>query len=152
MRRALSTTAATVAGFGVVLGLHSASIKARVATSTPVTSPPSGGPTTTAGPSAPTTTLAPGQSRTATGPAENYGYGILATKVTVQGGRITDVTLAGIRVAESYSQMLAQQVVPMLRQEVLSAQSTQVNTISGATYTSEAYLASAQAAIAKARA
>jgi uncharacterized protein with FMN-binding domain len=155
MKRALSAAAATLAGFGAVLGLHSAGTKSRVATSTPTAPAPSGQTTTTpraAGPAAPTTTLPPGRARTATGPAENYGYGILATKVTVRGGRITDVALAGIRVAESYSQMLAQQVVPILRQEVLSAQSAQVNTVSGATYTSEAYLTSAQTAIDKAKA
>jgi uncharacterized protein with FMN-binding domain len=35
----------------------------------------------------------------------------------------------------------------MLKSEVLSAQSANVNTISGATYTSQAYLASLQSAL-----
>jgi uncharacterized protein with FMN-binding domain len=164
MRRTLSTVTATLAGFGAVLALHSASTKARppsssassstASGSTGSSAPPSSGPTTSGNGTASPQTAAPssGPSRSVTGPAENYGYGILAVKVTVRDGRISDVTLAGIRVAESYSQMLAQQVVPILRHEVLSAQSARVNTISGATYTSEAYLASAQSAIAKAKA
>lgn len=168
MKRAISTTAATLAGFGAVLGLHSAANKTR--TSVAVPPPASAGTTTTTappsansssggsssgrpiGPQAPTTTLPPGQSRTITGTSENYGYGILSVKLTMAGSRISDVGIAGLQVAESYSQMIAQQVVPMLRHEVLTAQSTNVSTISGATYTSEAYLASVQSALDKARA
>ena len=88
-----------------------------------------------------------GVSRTAVGTSENYGYGVLAVKVTVRGSRITDVSVATIRAAEQYSQQLAQQVIPLLRNEVLSAQSARINAISGATYTSEAYAYSVQAAL-----
>jgi uncharacterized protein with FMN-binding domain len=72
---------------------------------------------------------------------------VLAAKVTVWGNRITDVSVATIQTAEQYSQQLAQQVIPLLRNEVLSAQSARINGISGATYTSEAYAYSVQAAL-----
>ena len=55
--------------------------------------------------------------------------------------------VVGLQTAEQYSQSLTQQVVPMLRNEVLTAQSAQVNGISGATYTAQAYLTSLQAAL-----
>ena len=87
------------------------------------------------------------RSRTAVGTNEQYGYGTLAVKVTVRAGRITDVSVANLQTAEQYSQSLAQQVIPMLRNEVLSAQSAHINGISGATYTSEAYAYSVQSAL-----
>ena len=84
-------------------------------TTTPATTSP--GATT-----GPTTTAAPA-SGTALGASEQYGYGVLAVKVTEQSGHITDVSVASLQTAEQYSQNLAQQVIPMLRSEVLSAQS-----------------------------
>ena len=85
--------------------------------------------------------------RSATGVVEQYGYGALSVRTTVNGTRITDVAVANLQTAEQYSQSLAQQVIPMLRNEVLSAQSANVATVSGATYTSEAYLQSLQSAL-----
>lgn len=87
--------------------------------------------------------------RTATGPTEQYGYGELAVSVTVRSGKITNVGVPLIQAAEQYSQQLAAQVIPMLRNEVLSAQSAQINGVSGATYTSQAYAMSLQAALDK---
>ena len=89
--------------------------------------------------------------RTATGATEQYGYGSLAVRVTVRAGKIINVVVPLIQTAEPYSQQLAAQVIPMLRNEVLSAQSAQINGVSGATYTSEAYAMSLQAALDKLR-
>lgn len=88
---------------------------------------------------------------TATGATEQYGYGELAVRVTVRSGKIVSVAVPLIQTAESYSQQLAAQVIPMLRHEVLSAQSAQINGVSGATYTSQAYATSLQAALDKLR-
>ncbi|MGA2210938.1 MAG: FMN-binding protein [Acidimicrobiales bacterium] len=98
-------------------------------------------------PSTTTTTTPAGAQLSAVGTSEQYGYGVLSVKVTVSGHRIVNVAVASLQTAESYSQQLAQQVIPTLRSEVLSAQSAHVSAISGATYTSEAYLASLQAAL-----
>lgn len=87
--------------------------------------------------------------RLATGATEQYGYGQLAVRVTVNGSKITKLRVVGLSTAESYSQQLAAQVIPMLRNEVLAAQSPSVNGISGATYTTEAYLYSIQSALDK---
>jgi uncharacterized protein with FMN-binding domain len=87
--------------------------------------------------------------RTATGATEQYGYGELAVRVTVRSGKIINVAVPLIQTAESYSQQLAAQAFPMLRNEVLSAQSAHINGVSGATYTSQAYATSLQAALDK---
>jgi uncharacterized protein with FMN-binding domain len=153
--------AGTVAGFVGVLGFHKpaatsalggiGSQGARKGASAPVAGPPAsaaGAPaasaTPAAGPSA-SGTAAGG----ATGASEQYGYGELTTRVTLSGGHITNVTVPVIRTAEQYSQQLASQVIPMLRGEVLAAQSANINAVSGATYTSQAYALSVQAALDK---
>ncbi len=87
--------------------------------------------------------------RTATGALEQYGYGELAVRVTAAGNRITSVTVPTLQAAESYSQQLASQVIPTLRSEVLAGQTAHINGVSGATYTSQAYAMSLQAALDK---
>jgi uncharacterized protein with FMN-binding domain len=106
----------------------------------------------TPGKTAPSTSPAPGASTTrATGTLEQYGYGELSVRVTMAGGRITDVSVAKLQTADTYSQQLASYVIPILRREVLHAQSAKINGLSGATYTSEAYAYSLQSALDKLR-
>ncbi|MDA8366387.1 MAG: FMN-binding protein [Actinomycetota bacterium] len=175
MRRAPFVGAATVAGLFGVLSFHtkslslaalsttpSSSTSRQTSPSTPPASTPSSPPTsspatggsgtpasggTPPGSTVPPTTTAPSGKASATGPVEQYGYGELNVKVTVSGGRITNVSVPKLLVAESYSQQLAQQVIPMLRSQVLQAQNANINGVSGATYTSEAYAMSLQAAL-----
>ncbi|MHB8452564.1 MAG: FMN-binding protein, partial [Mycobacteriales bacterium] len=90
---------------------------------------------------------APPGVHTATGPNEQFGYGALSVTVAVDGSKITNVTVGNLQTAESYSQQLCQQVIPMLLQQVLSVQSAQIQGISGATYLSEAYALSVQGAL-----
>lgn len=141
MRRTIATVASTAVGLGAVLVLHhprAPVVLGGAAPPRPHARPAASGPP-------PSTT--PGAVSQASGSTVPYGYGQLAVKVTVRGHRILDVAVSSIQTAESYSQMLAQQVIPMLKREVLQAQSAHVNVISGATYTSEAYLSSLQSAL-----
>jgi uncharacterized protein with FMN-binding domain len=153
----------TVAGFLGVLGFHgSGPAKALVAAGnqtasngrgTPAAGPPASAPGSAASPAAPVAgprALRPTAASSVTGVSEQYGYGELTASVTVSGGHITDVKVPVIRTAEQYSQQLASQVIPMLRNEVLAAQSASINAVSGATYTSQAYALSVQAALDKA--
>jgi len=137
MRHRAALAASTAAGFAVVLALHAgAGPSTVVVTPSGSTLPPHG-------------TQPPSGSaiRSAVGSSEQYGYGVLSVKVTVRGSQITDVSVSTLQTAESYSQSIAQQVIPILRIEVLAAQGTTVNGISGATYTTQAYLQSLQSAL-----
>jgi uncharacterized protein with FMN-binding domain len=87
--------------------------------------------------------------QSATGSTVQYGYGALAVKVTARGGRIVSVTVPYIQTAEQYSQQLASQTIPTLRSEVLAAQNANIQGVSGATYTSQAYAQSLQSALDK---
>lgn len=88
--------------------------------------------------------------QTFTGPIVNDQFGGVQATVTVTGNRITDVSITAPQ-NDPHSAGINSQAVPMLRSETLQAQSANVNTISGATETSDAYLQSLQSAITKAR-
>lgn len=85
--------------------------------------------------------------RSVVGAEEPFNYGVLDVRVTVRGTRITDVSVPTLQVAEPTSQQICDQAMPILRAEVLSAQSARIDAVSGATFTSEAYAQSLQAAL-----
>jgi uncharacterized protein with FMN-binding domain len=82
-----------------------------------------------------------------TGQAVQIPFGTVQVQVTMQNGKITDVQTLQLPDSQFRSQQISQYAAPQLRSEVLAAQSAQVNTISGATYTSMGYLQSLQSAL-----
>ncbi len=74
-------------------------------------------------------------------------FGSVQVQITVQAGKITDVTALQLTDAERKSVQISNRAAPLLRAEVLQSQSADVQTISGATVTSDAYLNSLQAAL-----
>ncbi len=121
------------------------------ATATPSGAPPSGGASPT-----PTATPAPAasglRSGTFTGQTYSDQYGNLQVQVVISGARITDVKVLQYPENEPQSSFISSQALPLLREEVLQAQSAKIDVISGATFTSENYAASVQSALDLARA
>lgn len=74
-------------------------------------------------------------------------FGTVQVRVTIQNGKITEVTPLQLTDAERKSAQISSRAAPVLRSEVLQAQSANVQTIGGATVTSDAYLTSLQAAL-----
>ncbi|WAH95422.1 FMN-binding protein [Arthrobacter sp. MMS18-M83] len=74
-------------------------------------------------------------------------FGTVQVQITVKAGVITDVTALHLTDNEQRSVQISNRAAPLLRSEVLSAQSANVQTIGGATVTSDAYLTSLQAAL-----
>ena len=74
-------------------------------------------------------------------------FGTVQVQITVKSGRITDVTALKLTDAEGRSVQISNYAAPILRDEVLQAQSANVQTVGGATVTSDAYLTSLQAAL-----
>lgn len=157
MKRSVLASVAAVAGVAGVVGLHSPAngVAMAVSRSAAGSSTSGAGGAAAAGTggsaakAAPPPSSVPAGVHSATGKSEQYGYGVLAVTAHVDGRRITDVTVASLQTAESYSQQLAVQVIPMLRSQVLAAQGSRINGITGATYTSEAYALSLQSALDK---
>lgn len=84
---------------------------------------------------------------TYTGSAVRTRFGNVQVQVVVSDGRIADVVALQLTDEDSRSVSISNRAAPVLRSEVLSAQSASVNMVSGATYTSEGYLQSLQSAL-----
>ena len=74
-------------------------------------------------------------------------FGAVQVQITVKAGAITDVTALQLTDDDRKSVQISNRAAPLLRAAVIKAQSAQVQTISGATVTSDAYLSSLQAAL-----
>ena len=82
-----------------------------------------------------------------TGSAVQTPFGTVQVQVTMQNGTITDVQALQLPTGRGHTQQVSSYAGPQLRSEVLQAQSANVNTISGATYTSDGYIQSLQSAL-----
>lgn len=122
-------------------------------------SSPAGAQTPAQAPSVPVSTPAPVSTRTGiytdgsyTGSAANAYYGTVQVKATISGGRITDVAFLQYPSDRSTSREISNQAMPILKQEAISVQNANVDIVSGATATSEAFQQSLGDALAKAKA
>ncbi|WP_315095004.1 FMN-binding protein [uncultured Cellulomonas sp.] len=84
---------------------------------------------------------------TVVGSSVSTRYGPVQVSVTFSAGQITDVQVLQVPGGHHESVQINARATPILAQEVVDAQSAQVDTVSGATYTSEAYAESVQSAI-----
>ena len=87
---------------------------------------------------------------TYTGTTVQHRYGSVTVTVTISGGKITNVTAQADSAGDRRSASINSQAVPIMKSEVLAAGSGNVQTVSGATYTTTAYITSLQSALAKA--
>lgn len=106
---------------------------------------PSSGADSATAPPASTPTPTPQTASTVTGPVIPTRYGDVQLQVTFSAGKIADVTPLALPNDLQRSAYISSVAAPMLRQEALQAQSAQIDLLSGATYTSEAYAESLQA-------
>ena len=77
-----------------------------------------------------------------TGPAINAYYGVVQIQAIVQGGRVARLKVLQYPSDRQTSVAINRQALPMLRDEVIAAQSANVDIISGATLTSAAFIKS----------
>ena len=74
-------------------------------------------------------------------------WGPVQVSITVANGKITAVNVPAYPTANRRDQQINAYALPILRQETLAAQSADIDTVSGATVTSEGYKQSLQAAL-----
>lgn len=89
---------------------------------------------------------------TFTGQAADTRYGAVQVAITVSGGQITDVSVPQYPNTERRDEEINAQAIPILVSETKSAQSAQIDMVSGATFTSDGYTQSLQSAIDQAKA
>jgi uncharacterized protein with FMN-binding domain len=141
MRRAPIVLSATVAGVAAVLSFHAQPQNpAPLASSPAVTRKATPATTTSSGTKAK-------NSGTATGAVAQNQYGNVQVRVTVAGGKITQVTAVQLPQSDPKSAQISQYAAPQLQSEVLTAQSAKIHGVSGASYTSQSYDESLQSAL-----
>ena len=86
------------------------------------------------------------QAKTVTGPLINTRWGPVQVQVTIDGGKLTAITALQLP-AGGRSGRISVRVEPILRSEALAAQGANIDNVSGATYTTNAYARSLQAAL-----
>jgi uncharacterized protein with FMN-binding domain len=84
---------------------------------------------------------------TYTGDAANTRYGPVQVQITVSSGVIADVRVIEYPDNDRRDVQINQRALPILVSETTQKQSSQIDMVSGATYTSEGYIASLQSAI-----
>lgn len=142
MRRAPIVLSATVAGVAGVLSFHTQPQKLTPPPSSPVATG-----TTTTGTGSGTTSKSSTATKTATGAVAQNQYGNVQVRVTVSGGKITNVAAVQLPQSDSKSAQISQYAAPQLQSEVLAAQSAKIDGVSGASYTSQSYDTSLQSAL-----
>jgi uncharacterized protein with FMN-binding domain len=134
----------TIAGAGLPSsGATGSSTPATSQTSTGAGAPPRSGTRSS------TASRAAGR-RNYVGVAEQTQYGVVQVRITVSGKKITNVGFVQLTAFDPTSQQINSAAAPILLQETLKAQSANINSVSGASYTSQGYAQSLQSAIDKA--
>lgn len=159
MKRSVMVTGAAMVGVAWIVSYKVAPHTAGLASTLPAQSPspaqPAPTPSDSAAPSttpsaAPSPSPSPspaGVNGTFTGADFPNRFGDVQVKVVITNGRITDVQPIQMPQDRAQSAYISQVAGPMLHDEVIQAQSAQIDIISGATYTSESYAQSVESAL-----
>ncbi|MGW2570153.1 FMN-binding protein [Streptomyces sp. NPDC001537] len=137
LRRIVLASAATVSGTVLLLSLKPHSAPA-AALAVPA-------------PSGSSSAAAPTGTKTVTGDTVQTRWGPVQVRITLKNGRLTEVTAVTYPTDNPRDQEINSFALPRLRSEALQAQSADIDTVSGATYTSEGYRQSLQSALDSAR-
>ena len=161
---ALVVSCATTGGLGYLMaanadagGQRLVGLPAPIATTAatiPATPDPPTSPTTAPGDrstgttatSTPVTVAAP-QSGVFDGAVVNTRYGPVEVQAQITDGALTEIAVVQYPDGDRKSQRINSGALPTLRTEALAAQSANVDTVSGATYTSDGYAQSLQSAL-----
>jgi len=138
LRRIVLASAATVSGMVMLL-----SLKPHASPQTALALPV---PSSSASASSGTGSAATG-TKTVTGDTVQTRWGPVQVRITVKDGKLTEVTAVTYPTDNPRDQEINSYALPRLRTEALQAQSAEIDTVSGATYTSDGYRQSLQSAL-----
>ena len=114
---------------------------------TPASTSTTSGTTAAAGTGGTSATTVSSATATYTGTAIQTRYGAVQVQVTISSGKITGVTTLQAPSGDPHSSSISAAAAGVLSSEALAAQSAKIDTVSGATFTSQGYLASLQSAL-----
>jgi uncharacterized protein with FMN-binding domain len=142
MRRIVIWLASTVTIVVLLFGYHTSTNKTSPAAATSGASTPA----TSAESSSPSTSP-PSKITTYTGSVAQTRWGPVQVKITVRGGKVANVTVLQQPNGNPRDAEINSQALPVLIDETISAQSANIDMVSGATVTSDGYVRSLQAAL-----
>lgn len=116
-------------------------------TTAPHVTPATPKPTVTTAPRPTTTTTTQPPKHTLDGPSESTPFGPVQVAITVQGSKIVGVQALQYPNSDPTSKSIESRAIPALESETLQAQSANIAGVSGATFTSNAWKQSLQAAL-----
>jgi uncharacterized protein with FMN-binding domain len=140
MRRLVIWLASTVTIVVLLFGYHTSTNKASSAVAPSSASSPTS--TTASTPTAPSAKITTYQ-----GAVAQTRWGPVQVQISVQSGKITKVLILQQPNGNRRDAEINDQALPVLINETMSAQSAQIDMVSGATVTSAGYLQSLQAAL-----
>jgi uncharacterized protein with FMN-binding domain len=143
MRRIVIWLASTVTIMVLLFGYHTSTNKSSPAAATSGASTPATSSESTSSPN----TSPPSKITTYTGSVAQTRWGPVQVKITVKGGKITNVTVLQQPNGNQRDAEINSRALPVLIDETISAQSANIDMVSGATVTSDGYLRSLQAAL-----
>jgi uncharacterized protein with FMN-binding domain len=151
-RRNVLWLAGTATAVALMFGYHTSTSEALPTTTGTVATAPAtpgttSGSTTGTGTTGGTTTGSTSTGTTYTGAVAQTRWGPVQVAITVAGGKVTDVTVPQYPTGNGKDREINAYAVPELTQETLSAQSADIDMVSGATVTSEGYVQSLQSAL-----
>ena len=146
MKRVILAITGTVSGLVLLLGFKTHPAAGPAASAGTVATPPTTGQAGSGAGGAGTSGGGPGV-RTVTGDTIDTRWGPVQVRVTLSGSRITRVDAVRLPDGNPRDEEINGFAVPQLTQEALSAQSARIDSVSGATYTSEGYIQSLQSAL-----
>lgn len=91
--------------------------------------------------------VAPAAAKTYTGDAVSTRYGDVQVRITVRSGKVVKAAVTKVPWSEDKDKEINGYAVPILNQEAVSSQSASIDMVSGASYTSQGYVASLQSAL-----
>lgn len=157
MRKIIVAVMATFSGLVLLFSYHTStnsttSPQASGASSDPPTKATTHPATrsSSASPTASSSSSSTSSSGTFTGTAVSSPYGDVQVQITVSNGKITSAEAIRYPNAGNHDQEINSYAIPILSSETVKAQSATIDAVSGATFTSAAYVESLQSALDKA--
>jgi len=158
MRRIVTAILSTVSTLVLIFGYHTSTNDAAVSASPVVQQPSSSGSTSTSRsskqsgsstskPSQPSKASRATSAAAFTGDVAGTRWGPVQVRITVRGGKVTRAQAVQYPQGTSTDAQINGNALPILDQEVVQKQSASIDTVSGATVTSDGYLQSLQSAI-----
>ena len=143
MRRIASWLLGTVTAVTLLFGYHTSTSGPATASDTVVAAPAAPQGTGSSG----SDSTSSGTASTVTGSVASTRWGPVQVSITVTDGKITAVGVPQYPTGNGKDRQINASALPILTKETLSAQSADIDMVTGATVTSEGYVQSLQSAL-----